>query len=168
MSESVTALLLLVLSAAVHEAGHCLTARFFSVPMRSIRFCGTGALMSFDFSGTTYFREAAVHLGGSLFAMTGAMLAFFLLGERAHFFLGITAVLSAVNLMPVRGTDGGAVLKALLLTVFLPDTAEKISVIVSRVVWIMLWCAVVWIEMRVRANLSLMLFIISFLLSGND
>lgn len=167
-ADSLVPLLLFLLSAAVHEAGHILTAKIFGIPMRFFRFCQNGAVMSFDFSHTTYLREAAVHLGGSLFAMTGAVLSVFLLGERAHFFLGISVVLSAVNLMPIRGTDGGACLKALLLTAFLPDTAEKISGIVSWCMWSVLWGAVLWIEMRVRANLTLLLFIIGFLLHEND
>ena len=163
---AIGALILFIMSAAIHEAGHCITAIFFGIPMKSLRFLSSGALMTFDFGRTTYFKEAAVHLGGSLFAISAAVLSYLTVGDAASAFIGMTAVLSAVNLIPIKGTDGSAVLKAVLMNYLLPDTAEKITMAVSWISWSILWCAVVWIEMRVGANMSLMLFVLG-LFFGN-
>jgi len=140
--------ILLLVSAAVHEAGHLLAAKLIGVPFRRMKFCTAGGVITFDFSGTSYLCEAFVHLGGSLFGMASALICYAVLSDAALGYLGVTVMLSAVNLLPVRGLDGGAVLSALLNMIFLPDTAERITAVVSFVTWAVIWCAAVRFALR--------------------
>ena len=150
----------------VHEAGHILTARILGIPVLAFRPTGSGAVMTFDFTGTTYLREALVHLAGSVFGLLTAVLARGLLGARANLFLGITAVLSFVNLLPIAGLDGGGVLRCVLSCLFQPERTEKICRIVSLSALLLLWTAVLRAEMRTAANFSLLFFVIGLMLAN--
>jgi len=155
-----------LIAAFVHEAGHFLTARILGIPVLAFRPTGSGAVMTFDFSGTTYLREAMVHLAGALFGMLTAVLARWILGARANFCLGITAVLSLVNLLPIAGMDGGGVLRCVLSCLFQLERTEKICRIVSLSALLLLWTAVLWAEMRTAANFSLLFFVIGLMLAN--
>lgn len=153
-----------LLAMFVHEAGHILTARIFGIPCMAFRPNFLGAVMTFDFSRTTYLREAMVHLSGAVFGMASAVLARVMLGERADYYLGVTAVLSCVNLLPVAGMDGGAVLRCVLSQFLLPDTVDRAVRAVSVCTVVLLWTAVLWVELRVTANFGLILFVIGLMI----
>ncbi len=57
--------LLFLCAAVLHELGHILCARLLGIPLTgcSVRPCG--ALLTFDFSRTSYLREGCVHLAGA-------------------------------------------------------------------------------------------------------
>ena len=144
--------------------GHIVFAKLMGVPLVSFSVNPIGASMRFDFTGVGYGREATVHLGGSAAGMLAALLVVLVLGDVGHSFCGISTVLSAINLLPIKGFDGGGVLFCILSAILLPDTAERISRAVSRVFLLLLWAAVLWIELRVGANLSLLAFVLFFIL----
>lgn len=158
----------MLLAVLIHEMGHFLVARWFDIPCRGFRTGWSGAVMTFDFSHTTYSAEAAVHLGGSMLGIISSLVFRMALWERADLYLGMTVVLSCVNLLPIDGMDGGAVLRCLLSQLFLPDMTERITHVVSIVVTLLLWTAVVWIELRVTANLGLILFVLGVMLARKD
>lgn len=155
---------MLLLAMAIHEAGHILTARMLGISCRRFRTSWFGTVLTFDFSHTTYLREAAVHLSGALFGMASAVLARILLGGRADFYLGASVVLSCVNLLPITGLDGGGVLQCVLSQFFLPDTVDRAARAVSFCAMLLLWTAVLWIELRVTPNFSLLLFTLALML----
>ncbi len=150
----------------LHEMGHLLTAAWLGIPVRSIAFRMTGAALTFDFSHTSYGREALVHLGGAGAGVLSAALATLLFGERAYHFAGLSLSLAAVNLLPVSGFDGGGILRCLLSIFFLPDTVWRIGHLGSVTAVLLLWGVVLWIEMRVQPNLSLMAFTLCLLFSA--
>lgn len=154
------------LAILLHEMGHLLTAKCLGIPVRSVAFRLTGAALTFDFSHTTYLREALVHLGGPGAGILSAAVASLLLGKRADFFAGLSLTLAAVNLLPVGGFDGGGLLRCLLSAVFLPDTVWRIGHLCSVTAVLVLWGAVLWIEMRMQANLSLLAFTLCVLFSA--
>ena len=84
-----------------HEAGHLLTARILGIPFRMIQPNGIGAVMTFDFSRTTYLREAAVHVSGSLAGAASALFMYAFFEERVIGFFGISVLLAGINLLPV-------------------------------------------------------------------
>ncbi len=88
------------------------------------------------------------------------MLALWIFGERAEYFSGISVVLAVVNLLPVRGFDGGGVLHCLLSAVFPPEWSDKICRRVSLLMTLLLWTAVLWVELRVRADVYLLCFVL--------
>lgn len=144
----------------LHELGHILCARLLGIPLNgcSVRPCG--ALLTFDFSRTSYFREGCVHLAGAGTGILSAVLALRSFGEPAEIFSGISVVLAAVNLLPVRGFDGGGVLHCLLSAVLPPELSEKICRTVSLIVLLLLWTAVLWVELRVRADAAMLCFVL--------
>lgn len=141
--------------------GHLAAARLVGVPLVSFSVKPIGAALKFDFTGVSYAREAAVHLGGSVLGMLASLLAV-LGGAGGQFFCGISTVLSAVNLLPITGFDGGGILSCVLSSVLQPDTSARVSRAVSIVFLLLLWAAVLWIELRVGANLSLLAFVLFF------
>ena len=150
----------------LHEAGHLGAARLCGIPLRSCELRLTGAALTFDFSRSGYGREALVHLGGPLSGIASAASALLFFGGRAATFAGLSAVLSLVNLLPVEGLDGGGVLLCLLNRFLPPDAAWRIGKTLSALGILALWTAVLWMELRVRANLSLLLFMLGAMLHG--
>ena len=155
-------LLYLIVALAIHELGHLAAAKLFGIPLVRFRLNPAGGVMTFDFSRTSYLREAAVHLSGPFAGLLSAAVGWIFL--RNFFFTGISVTLAAVNLLPIRGLDGGGVLRCLLNRFCLPDPAWRIGRICSISGVLLLWTAVLWIQLRVRANLELMVFAAALLL----
>ena len=151
---------LFLLAALLHELGHILCARLLGIPLTgcSVRPCG--AFLSFDFSRTSYRREGCVHLAGAGAGILSAVLALLRFGEAAEAFAGISVVLAAVNLLPVRGFDGGGVLHCLLSAVLPPEISDRVCRAVSLTVILFLWTAVLWVELRVRADAAMLCFVL--------
>ena len=158
-----TEVLQFVIAFLIHESGHFISAGLLGVPLVSFTPVSIGAVMSFDFSNKSYISEAIVHASGSALGIAFALLSFFIIGERATYFLGISITLSAVNLLPIIGFDGGGITKCLLSRLFLPDNAWRICKAISIISIVILWTAVLWIELRTDGNMALMVFILSLL-----
>lgn len=153
----------LIAALGIHEAGHLLTAHVFGIRLIRFRISPVGGVLTFDFSSTGYLREAAVHFGGPLAGLiAGAAAAYF---PGTSFFSGISAVLAVVNLFPVRGLDGGGICRCVLSRFLLPDTVWRVCGILSAAGVLLLWTAVLWTELRVRANLGLAAFAAALLLN---
>lgn len=146
------------LAVLIHELGHVTVARILGVPLISFSKIITGLSMQFDFSRASFFKEALVHLGGSLFGILSAALAALLGGRFFLTYAGISLTFAAVNLLPLSSFDGAGILAALLSAFFLPDTVWTIMQTVSAVTLIFLWVGVIWIELRVGANIGLIAF----------
>jgi len=143
----------------IHEMGHILFARIFGVRIRSFRWCTAGAILEFDFSHCGYLVETLIHLAGALCGVTSALIIHAIGGVSTEF-LGISVFLAVINLLPIRGFDGGAALYAVLEQFLFVDTAWKISSVVSIITTVILWLAVIWCEIRVGANLELLIFVL--------
>lgn len=159
MSELFTLLAALL----IHELGHLLAARALGIPLVRFRLAPVGGVMTFDFSGTAYLKEAAVHLSGPLAGLISGGIAAILSADP--FFAGISVVLACVNLLPIRGLDGGGILRCVLSRFLFPDTVWRICGILSAAGVLLLWTAVLWIELRVTANLGLAAFAAALLLN---
>ena len=160
---SVSELFALICAIALHELGHLTAAKFLGIPLVRFRLNPMGGVMTFDFSNTSYGWEAAVHFSGPLAGLVSGAVGWLL--TKSSFFAGISAVLACVNLMPIQGLDGGGIVCCLLNRFCSPDTAWKIGKIGSASGVLLLWAAVLWIQMRVTANLGLMAFVMVLLLN---
>jgi len=154
-----------LIAIGLHELGHIAVARFLGIPVISYSFKLIGISIKFDFSGAGYIREGAVHLGGPIFGLVSALITLVFFRENSYFFCGISTVLSCINLMPIRGFDGSGVLSCILSHFCFPEISEKIQRAVSFFFLIVLWVAVLWIELRVGANLSLLAFVLFFMIN---
>ena len=152
------ALLALLAAAAFHEAGHLLAAKRFGIPLRKGGAGFFGVRLLFDFSRTTYGREAAVHLAGPCAGLIGAVLGV-LFGAEG--FTGASLLLTAVNLLPAEGMDGGGALRCLLASHAGADGeagAERILSAVSISARIAVWFFAVRWALRGSGDLGALLF----------
>lgn len=152
---------LIVLScAAIHESGHILAAKLFGVK-RVKSSAGLFALsLKYDFSKCSFLTEAAVGCAGALFNMTAALAAALFTHFSSLmwvFFIFSNAALALFNLMPISPLDGFGILKALMCEVMSADTVERLSRFISASFSFAFFVFTVYIQLKVGANLSLML-----------
>ncbi len=155
-------LLLFLTAVVLHEGGHLLCAALLNVPFSRLTLCPCGAVMTFDFSRTTYFRELCVHLAGGVTGTAAALIVWKISGNAR--FLGITLCLTFMNLLPVEGFDGGGVLHCILSMLLPPATADAVCHAVSVAAVLLLWTIVLWVELKVRATVTVLLFVVYILL----
>lgn len=157
-------LLSVALAALLHEIGHGVAAWGWSVPIRTLRLDLFGARM--ELGGLTgYAAELAVAAGGPLVSLLVAALAWpvGIFWEGAEFFSLVSLGLGLLNLLPVRGLDGGRMLAcALSLT-----AGERVSETVLRLTTGLflggLWLLSVYALLRVGETLTLFTFTLCLL-----
>jgi len=154
---------MLVLAVLIHEGGHILAARLAKAPLTAFTAGPQGFSLAFDFSALSYGRECFVLLSGSAAGLLASALAF-AIDRDAAYFSAVSAVLSLVNLLPVKGLDGGAALSCVLSCFLLPDTVCRITGAVSLTAALLFWMAAVWIQLRIHVNLSLLAAALYFIL----
>lgn len=154
--------LMLIFAVGLHELGHILAASLVKAPCVSLR-CGVqGLSLRFDFSALSHPREIFILTAGGLFGLLCAAAAY-AFSPRLAYFSVVSVVLSLVNLLPVRGLDGGETLACVLDYFFLPDRAYRIEKVVSWVASLAFWVVALWIQLRVKVNLSLLAVALYFL-----
>ena len=126
----------------IHEASHFLTAKALGVPLSSVRIGAWGVLTAFDYSAVSAGREITVLASGPA-ANIAAALALIKTPltdvPGGVYFVLSSFALGAVNLLPVRGLDGGAIFSAAVGRLILPDRAWRICRTVSRVFTFLFW-----------------------------
>lgn len=147
-------------AAVLHELGHVLCAILLNIPFSGLSLRPCGAVMTFDFSETTYFRELCVHLAGGGMGILSAVFALTVFGEAAVTFAGMSVCLTVTNLLPIEGFDGGGALYCLFAMFFSPNRAYTICRAVSIAATLLLWTLVLWVELRVRVRAALLLFVL--------
>lgn len=105
---------LTLLAAALHEGGHLLAALLCRVKIQSIRIYPFGAEIRPAPSLRSYGKDAVLALAGGAVNLLCALLFFHSPDEKTRFFALSSLTLGLLNLLPVDGLDGGAVLLALL------------------------------------------------------
>lgn len=108
-----------VLAAACHEAGHLIVAKLLGGTVRRVQICAAGAVIYASFP--TYGGEFLALLAGPL---TNLLLGTLFLHKWFDFAL-INLGLATFNLLPARSLDGGRLLFLLLLSLMLPDRADR-------------------------------------------
>ena len=156
------------LSLLTHETGHLLAARLLAVPLAGVRVGLCGVNLRFNYSAVPPGKEIAVCLAGPLL---GAAVSF--AAARAGlgnvpggmYFILSGFILAGVNLLPVRGLDGGAALAALLDTLMLPDLSFRIERATSAVFTFLFCGLTAFVGLRGGLNVSMLLLSVWFLTS---
>lgn len=157
-------LLAVALAAILHEMGHCIAAWGWSVPVSSLRLDLFGAQM--ELGGLTgYAAELFVAAGGPLASLLTAALArpVGVLWEGAELFSLVSLGLGLLNLLPVRGLDGGRMLSCALSLTVGERAAEIILRLTTGLFLGGLWLLSVYALLRVGESLTLFTFTLCLL-----
>ncbi len=110
--------------ALIHELGHYFAARICRAEPTRIVIYPFGADMALPTGLRSYGSDIFIALSGPCLNLILLFLGITLsLGE---FFCACNLALAFINLMPIKGLDGGTVLENLLLTFLTPKTAERV------------------------------------------
>ena len=157
--------LTVAIAALLHELGHAAAAWGWRVPIRRMRLDLFGARMELD-GLTGYSAELAVAAGGPFVSLAASALAWplgrFL--EGAYLFSAVSLGLGLINLLPVRGMDGGRMLACSLSLLF----GERVADVTLRVTTGLflggLWLLSVYCLLRLGETLTLFTFALCLLL----
>ncbi|MBO5939502.1 MAG: M50 family metallopeptidase [Clostridia bacterium] len=154
-----------LLAAVLHELGHLLAASVCRIRMKefSVGLFGTGLTPSGGLY--SYFDEIILCLGGPLSNLFFGSLSLLLLRHDSSAFLSAfifsSFAYAVLNLLPIKGFDGGRICRALLL-LFLPlPITERILSLLSFVCIFSLWTLSIYLLLRTASSLSLFVFSIS-------
>ncbi|MBQ4037670.1 MAG: M50 family metallopeptidase [Clostridia bacterium] len=121
---------ILLFSVLAHEAGHVLCARACGGTLRSLSLSPAGLTLDLGCDALPYKKELLVHLAGPAANLLLLLPALFLIRNSLSalrlFFFFCNALLAFLNLLPVRGLDGGRALYCALCLHLSPDTASLI------------------------------------------
>ncbi len=171
MSDIIVRSALVILAVSIHELGHITAAKLVGVNRFWFSIKPSGALLTFDFSHVTYAREAVVHLSGGIFGLISAYVAqkFFPATEYTNYFIGLSLSFTVINLLPLKGLDGCGFIRAALSPFLLPDMIYYIMKVFSWLTTALLLAVVVYVELKIKANLGLIVFIVTMLITaGGD
>ncbi len=196
VSDSGALILIYVLAAALHEAGHLLAAKILKVGVSEIKFGFSGVRIVTDERLTSYRREIILALAGpvtNLLALLFSLTVFRIRGEgfltlltlgsemllsgegnlygALSFFALSSLVQAAVNLLPVKTFDGGRVLYCLAAELLGENVAERIIDVTTAFSAFVLWTLALYLMLRVSSGLGIYVFsafIFASVIMGND
>lgn len=122
-------LLCLAVCIFVHEAGHLAAMMALGVSVQSVRAEASG--LNIVCGDAPYIAELFCALAGPFF---GAAAAFIFARAGLTELSGISALLTAFNLLPASPLDGGRALNSALRLFLMPDAADKVSLIAGTAV----------------------------------
>ena len=159
------------LAALLHELGHMAAAWGWGIPLRGLRLDLFGARM--ELGGLLSYRaELAVAAGGPLVSLASAALAWPLgrFFEGAYLFSAVSMGLGFINLLPVRGMDGGRMLSCALSLLFGERVADMTLRVTTGLFLGGLWLLSVYCLLRLGETLTLFTFALCLLirLLGGD
>jgi len=158
--------LLVLASAALHEAGHIVAVFLCGQEIESIGIYPFGAQIVTGSALHSYRDCIFISLAGGAvnLAVFGISKAFGG-GDLVYFFGLCNISLAALNLLPVGSLDGGEALESLLLLFASPDRVYKIRKVIDITGLLILWIAAVYLLIISEGNLSL-LAICCYLFAG--
>ena len=160
---------LVLLAAALHEAGHLVMLASFGVKPSCVRLCPFGAVIGADTALLPPVKEAAAALAGiaaNAFFAAVCLPTGLALGQSYLLFFGVAnAVLGAVNLFPVPSLDGAKAMSCLLAEKLPPDRAETAADIIGELALLFLAALSVYLIHLGGGNFSLLIFCTALFLS---
>ena len=158
-----------IFAVVVHELGHIAAAGALGVKIIAFRGSALGLRIKYSKADISTLKECMICAAGSAAGiMTATVVAVTPLKEHNAFlhFAVLSASLGIMNLLPIRGLDGGAIAESILECFILPDRAESVMRILSLSAAIILWLISVRIQLRMGGNISLLVLAVYFLLTN--
>lgn len=165
MNSELAGFLSVIAAGVIHELGHIFSAVLLGIKCRGLSCKMGGALLTFDFSCVSYARESAVHFAGPAAGIITAAMTAAVCPELTAF-IGANILLAAVNLIPIRFFDGGALLMCVLRAFTTDWFADRFCRIISAVCGVLFWIAAIWIEINVEADIGLIVFAVCIMIYG--
>lgn len=153
----------------IHESGHIAAAALLGVPTGGIAGGAAGIHLRCSFDRRSPTRNIAMCLAGSLSNLLTAGLAVIIglpSADGGMYFILTSLTLGGLNLLPISGLDGGAVMSELLSLFMLPDRAWQAERIISCICALAFWCVSVRIQLCGGTNLSMLIMSLYFLYSA--
>lgn len=153
--------LAILLMVGIHEATHIASAKALGVGFSELRLSPLGAALIPDAALPSHFAELLIAASAPLInlAIAGLLgispfcvIPFLSLCRSASFFLAI------LNLLPMRGFDGGRIVFSLFCLLGLPAYAKGILTFFTVLILFFLWSFSAYLLLRVGASLSVFLF----------
>lgn len=141
---------LIFLSVLLHEAGHLLVMALFGIGIESVTVLPVGIDIKRREKYISYPEDIAVSLAGAAVNI----LVFFIF-RSCGFFAYTNLLYAAINLIPVKGLDGGYALEAFLLCFFSCEAAERLIRYISLCFCILLWMLGIYILLILDGNISI-------------
>lgn len=161
ITEPSRAPILTLTAVTVHECGHLLAARLCRVKTGGFSVDSLGARLALVGTAPSYQKELAICAAGPLANLLSLLFVHLL--RSAHsadttFFVSVSLALALLNLLPIRGFDGGRICYCLAALVTDPTAAERTCTLLSFFSLFILWCVSVYLMIKTGADFSLFLF----------
>ncbi len=154
--------ILTLIAIVIHEDGHILAARLCHVRTGSFSLDRLGARLALVGEMPSYGKEILICAAGPFAGLFSLLPLLPLRGNAdADFFFSVSVALSLLNLLPIKGFDGGRICYCLCALIGTPKTAENITLLASFFCLFCLWSVSVYLMLRLGADISLFLFSIS-------
>ncbi len=156
-----------LLAVALHEGGHIGAARVLGVPICGVRMglfgirLRLGGLLSYRQEGLIAAGGPAVNLLTALCLWPQAAVSD---ATWDGLFCLASVGLAAVNLLPVRGLDGGRILRCLLAFFFGDGVADGVLGVTTAVFLLLIWFALGYLLLRTGEEAGMFLFFSAMML----
>ncbi len=144
----------------LHESAHIFTAKLLGTNYVSPTPLPLGIKLTVDLKKRSAIKEVCVCLAGSTVGIITGISAYCLCDNLLDTFVFTSFTLSTLNLLPIKGLDGGETLNIITNRLFLPDTAQKISKFISEITVLLLCFISISVHMRGVYNLPMLFFTI--------
>lgn len=156
--------LLFLCAVLLHEAGHLFALLSFGYVPKGLTLSLSGAALQTEENFIPYKKEAAISLAGPFFGVLGCAAALFFLRQRftenGMLFFSFNFLLTLLNLLPIRGMDGGSALFAILCHYGEEWQARRWAETIHYLFLSLLCTAAFWILAKEK-NPSLLILILS-------
>ena len=148
----------LICSVTLHELGHIIVARLRGIRLSEMKLGIFGASITPCDQLFSYADEILLCLGGPVMNFLSVAICISTGIGKSTLFIMSSLALGILNMLPIKGFDGGRILYAFLLILISPRTARALSNVISFIFIFTLWCFSVYLLLRRAATLTLFVF----------
>ncbi len=157
----------IIFSALIHEIGHLFAAYILGIKITGFDIDLVGA--SITTAGLGSYRDEIILAGAGPLANLICIVIFYPLyryheihncpfAQYFYFFCGVCLCLMVINLLPVKGFDGGRILHASLAHFFGPSIADRVCDTLTIISIGAIWVLSIYLILRFQSALSLFTF----------
>ena len=158
---------ILLISAFLHELGHIAVSRMLKIDLSEMRIGLFGAGLSCDTSSLSYTHEIFLCLGGPITNFLTAPLGLLLIQKATAIaplgetFVYASLFLGTINLLPIKGFDGGRIFYASFSKLISDKIAATLLSAASFAFIFMMWSFSLFFLLKYSFSLSMFIFSLS-------